>query len=218
MSEISPPFAHPPWQCVWTPATLALFLGSCQWFQLPKVYGPAAARWAAFMIAELLFLIRLAGNCGHLCFIYLVLRCFLHVFLFSVEKINCGRWYLWTSKTFCWVEDSSFLLSVSRPWITKVLSLLPTIFYILNISLHFRCPTNSLVGRIWQQLSCIAAKSFLVQLLCGQERARSLPLHSTMLSNSDNTRSPKEGARSRFLITVFHQIYEASKKEKKPGS
>ena len=93
-----------------------------------------------------------------------------------------------------------------------------TIFYILNISLPLRCPINSLVGRIWQQVSCIAAKSSLVQLRCGQERARSLPLHSTMLSNSDNTKSPKEGAGSRFLITVFHQIYEVAKKEKKPAS
>lgn len=83
-------------------------LPSCRrWFQLPKVYGPAAARWATFMIAEFLFLIRRAGNCGHLCFIYLVFKCFLHEFLFSAAKINGRRWYLCPSKTFCRLGGSS---------------------------------------------------------------------------------------------------------------
>lgn len=42
---------------------------------------------SSYDLQSSLFLIRLAGNCGHLCFIYLVLRCFLHE-LFSAEKIN----------------------------------------------------------------------------------------------------------------------------------
>lgn len=164
-------------------------------FGFPR-YSPAAASWATFMIAEFLFLIRRAGNCGHLCFIYLVWKCFLHEFLFSAEKINCRRCYLGTSKTFCRVAGSSFPGQYHEPWVTQVLSLSPPFSTCKNCVLCFRC---HIINGIWLSGCLIIAESFLPQLWCSQKSSRSLPPHPTMLSNSHSHQVTKGRGRVKIF-------------------
>lgn len=110
------------------------------------------------MIAELLFIIRLAGKCGHLSCSYLVLTCFLHELLFSAEKINHRRPHLCTSETSSVGWQAPLLLSVTRSQISHH-QVLPVDFFFF---LYFRSHLNSLISGILLSLCWRVSESFLL--------------------------------------------------------